>query len=344
MTTNADTAPVVCMGEALIDFIATDVGVSIGQATTFARAPGGAPANVAVGLARLGAPSAFVGKVGDDPFGRYLASVLADAGVDVSHLRFHPSARTGLAFVALDSQHRPDFLFYRHPSADQLITPAEVLEVSRGARALHAGSVTLSSEPAASATRAAMQAARDAGRLVSFDPNLRPDIWPSPDQMRQAVLAAFPLADVVKCSQEELTFLTGHADPNSGVAMIADLGPRIVVVTRGAAGAWGYASDQFVEVEGFAVQTVDTTGAGDGFMAGLLVGLLALLPPGETADRLDPQQLRDVLRLSNATGALTATRLGAMPALPTHADVEAFLVERGYLAIGRLLSGGMSPI
>ncbi|NJN45291.1 MAG: hypothetical protein HC808_00970 [Candidatus Competibacteraceae bacterium] len=172
-------ADAICLGELIIDFVPTVTGTDLLEAPAFKKAPGGAPGNVAVGLVRLGVKSAFMGKVGDDAFGHFLAKTLRDAGVDVSPLRFSKEARTALAFVSLRADGDRDFMFYRHPSADMLFTPEEVDgEAISKAKLLHFGSISLISEPSRSATLHAVEIAQDQGCLISYDPNLRLPLWP----------------------------------------------------------------------------------------------------------------------------------------------------------------------
>src|SRR5688572_3112966 len=170
---------VVCLGELLIDFVATESGVTVGEASGFLKKPGGAPANVAVAVKRLGNPSAFLTQVGDDPFGHYLAGVLDAEGVDTRGVRFSSAARTALAFVSLASDGDRSFMFYRHPSADMLMQPQDInLDVIDAGSIFHFGSITLISEPSRSATIYAVEYARSRGKLISYDPNLRLALWP----------------------------------------------------------------------------------------------------------------------------------------------------------------------
>ena len=200
---------VLSLGELLIDFVPDTAGVTLGEAERFVKAAGGAPANVAVGVARMGRTSGFVGKVGDDPFGHWLADVLRGQGVDVTQLRFDTAARTALAFVSLTAEGERDFLFYRHPSADQLHRPDEIdLAAVRNARVLHHGSISLIQEPSRSATLAAIDAARDAGRLVSYDPNLRLPLWPSEEAARDGIRSVWNRAHVIKIIVDEIAFLS----------------------------------------------------------------------------------------------------------------------------------------
>jgi fructokinase len=321
-------ADVVCLGELLIDFVPTVTGTSLIDAPAFKKAPGGAPANVAVGLARLGTPSAFMGKVGDDPFGHFLAQILADAGVDIRPLRYSCDARTALAFVSLRADGEREFMFYRHPSADMLFAPEEVdRDALRQARALHYGSISLIDEPARSATLEAIATARAAGGLISCDPNLRLALWPDPEAARAGLRLAMSRAQVVKISDEELRFLTGSDDPAAARERLWHDQLELMVVTLGAAGCVYFAPDFDGVVVGFSVESVDTTGAGDGFVAGLLHGLLQ----DRQAVR-DQQRLREICRFACAVGALTTTERGAIPALPRYDLVRRLLdADSGHL-------------
>lgn len=309
---------VVSFGELLIDFVALETGVTVGEASGFQKAPGGAPANVAVGVKKLGQPAAFLGQVGDDPFGHYLDGVLRAEGVDTSGLSFSQEARTALAFVSLRSDGERSFVFYRHPSADMLMRPEDVtLGVIDAARIFHYGSITMIGEPSRSATLAAVDYARSRGLFVSYDPNLRLSLWGDENAARAGMLAGLDYAHLVKVSDEELEFLTG----GSSVEPLWRPDMRMIVVTHGAGGATLYTRDRQIDAPGFRVTAVDTTGAGDGFVAGLLVGLL------ESDFTTDESVLAQKLRFANAVGALTTTQRGAIPALPTRSAVEAFLGE-----------------
>jgi fructokinase len=305
------------MGEVLIDFVALESGVTVGEASGFVKAPGGAPANVCVAAARLGMQAAFLGQVGDDPFGHHLADVLAAEGIDVSGLRFSGVARTMLAFVSLRADGERSFSFYRNPSADMLMTPDDVAyDLIDDKRIFHYGSITMITEPSRSALLAALRYARERGLLISYDPNLRLSLWPDAETARAGMLAGLEYATLLKVSEEELEFLTGGSDP----APLWRDGMRAIVVTRGSAGSALYTRGLHLEAPGFAVEAVDTTGAGDGFVAGLLVGVLEHGLEDET-------RLAETLRFANAVGAITTTKKGAIPALPRRAQVTAFLEQ-----------------
>jgi fructokinase len=317
-------ANAICLGELLIDFVPTVTGTGLTDAPAFIKAPGGAPGNVAVGLARLGVKSAFMGKVGDDAFGHFLADTLAEAGVDVSPLRFSTEARTALAFVSLRVDGEREFMFYRHPSADMLFTPREVdMDAISRAKLLHFGSISLIGEPSRSATLYAVDAARAAGGLVSYDPNLRLPLWPDADAARKGLLLGLSKAHIVKLSDDESEFLTGLSDLKAACQALWHEDLKLMVVTRGRAGCVYFTPSFTGMVESFTVEAVDATGAGDGFVAGLLQGLLA-----DPSTFQDETRLRELCRFANAVGALATTERGAIPALPDRERVRDFLNSR----------------
>lgn len=317
---------IVCMGELLIDFVALESGVTVGEASGFEKKAGGAPANVAVAIKRLGMDSAFITQVGDDPFGHYLAGVLADEDVDTSGIRFSQEARTMLAFVSLREDGERSFNFYRHPSADMLMTPDDIAhDVIEASEAFHFGSITLISEPAKSATLAAAAYARDAGKLISYDPNLRLALWDSTEAAHEGMRAGFEYAHIVKISDEESDVVLREGEA------VADLWAQypqlqLVMLTRGAQGCVMHTRDgNQHEHDGYAVTSVDTTGAGDTFMAGALVGILEQL--GDTHD-FSTLDYAPILTLANAGGALATTGRGAIASLPTRTEVTAFISEQ----------------
>lgn len=317
-------ADVLCFGDLLIDFVPTVTGKGLADAPAFVKAPGGAAANVAVGLARLGVRSAFMGKVGDDPFGRFLAATLATEGVSVDALRFETRARTALAFVSLREDGEREFLFYRHPSADMLFVPEEVdAGAIAAARVFHFDSISLASEqPRATALHAA-RLAEAGGKLISYDVNLRLPLWPDARAARAGIREGLLRAHVAKLSDDELDFLTGSRDPEAVRAQLWHPDLRLAVLTLGGQGSILLTPRGRQHVPSIAVRPVDTTGAGDGFVAGLLSGLLAHDGfPDEAA-------LAGICRFANAVGAITTTERGAIPSLPTRAAVEARLAAAG---------------
>ena len=306
---------ILSFGELLIDFVALEMGLTVGDASGFVKAPGGAPANVAAAVARLGYPSAFMGQVGDDPFGHHLAAVLAAESVDISGLTYSSEARTALAFVSNTADGDRSFMFYRHPSADMLMTPDDVdAAVINRCEIFHYGSITLIHEPAASALRLALDYAVQAGKFISYDPNLRLPLWDSPAAAKAGMLAGLDYANLLKISEEELLFLADGAD----VSPLWRDRTQLICVTYGAKGAVVHLKDgRVIERGGYAVQARDTTGAGDAFVAAMLIGLLE--------HRADCRaHLPAILDFANAVGALTCLGKGAIPSLPTMQEALAF--------------------
>ena len=306
-------------GELLIDFVALEMGVTVGDASGFVKAPGGAPANVAAAVARLGYPSAFMGQVGDDPFGRHLAGVLAAEDVDIAGLTYSSEARTALAFVSNTADGDRSFMFYRHPSADMLMKPADVnTALIDACDVFHHGSITYIREPAAAALRLALKHASGAGKFISYDPNLRLPLWDSEEAARAGMLTGLDSASLLKISDEELEFLTGGAD----VGPLWRENMEMICVTYGAEGAAVHLKNGgVVEHGGYAVQATDTTGAGDAFVAAMLIGILE--------NRGDWRaQLPEILDFANAVGALTCLEKGAIPSLPTMAQALAFQADQ----------------
>ncbi|KAL6322488.1 hypothetical protein AAG906_009787 [Vitis piasezkii] len=307
---------VVCFGEMLIDFVPTVGGVSLSESPAFKKAPGGAPANVAVGISRLGGSSAFIGKVGEDEFGFMLAEILKQNNVDSSGMRFDRNARTALAFVTLRDDGEREFMFFRNPSADMLLRESELdANLIKKASIFHYGSISLIEEPCKSAHLAAMNIARKSGSILSYDPNLRLPLWPSPETARKTIMSIWNQADLIKISEEEITFLTGGDDPNDDNVVLKKLyhsNLKLLVVTEGSNGCRYYTKEFKGRVTGVKVKAVDTTGAGDAFVGGILNSLAADLNLYKNEEKL-----REALLFANACGAITVTERGAIPALPT---------------------------
>lgn len=320
------TVDIVCLGELLVDMFPAELGRSLAEVSAFRPKPGGAPANVAVAAARLGTSSAFIGKVGDEAFGHHLADVLAQEGVDTRGMRYDPDARTGLAFIAKPDENTSEFLFYRNPGADMLLREEELdRSLLQEARAFHFGSISLIQEPSRSATLEAARIARQAGALISFDVNYRPTLWGTPAEARERIASTVPQVDLLKVNEGELALLTGSDDLDAGSRSLLGSGPALCVVTLGPDGSYFRVAGGGGHVPAFAVRTVDATGCGDAYLAGLLCQLVR----GEWREQLVPSRMRDILRYANAVGALTSLTQGVIPALPTAAEVEEFLAERG---------------
>ena len=311
-------ADVLCLGEALIDMVPTRTGVGLAEAETFVKAAGGAPTNVAVGLARLGVSSGFIGAVGDDPFGRFLADTLAHEGVAIDGLHVTKEAPTALAVVSLGDDGDRDFIFYGQPAAHTKLAPGDIdIATIRGAKLLHFGSISLISEPARAATLHAVDLAHRHGVRVSFDPNLRLGLWASAEAAREGIALGLSRANIVKLAEDEVRFLQGDSCDLIEAARALEL----MAVTRGRRGCLWLDSAQEGEEPGFAVVAVDTTGAGDAFTAGLLAGLVA----HRDLEMLDRTVLVRLVRFACAAGALATRMRGAIPALPDRDAEERLL-------------------
>jgi fructokinase len=314
---------VVCLGEILIDFVPSPALSPLGKARYLRIAPGGAPANVAVALRRLGLSSGFIGKAGDDPFGRFLRDVLTKQKLDLSLFELTAEALTRLAFVTNDSNEQQRFIFYGDPGADVLLQSREIEEnYLQRARIFHFGSISLIQEPARSATVAAVRLARKNGLIVSFDPNLRPALWPSLKQARQEILKAVSYCHILKVNESEWEFLFPGKRSEECFSTLRRKGIKLAAITLGPEGAILASHKSYVKVSSPRVRAVDTTGAGDGFVAGLLYGVLNR----KNQELLfEESELRDMGRLAAYLGALTATKPGAIPAFPSLGQVRAFM-------------------
>ncbi|MEK8126606.1 PfkB family carbohydrate kinase [Paenibacillus filicis] len=313
---------VVCLGELLIDFVSADVDCSLAESSGFTKAPGGAPANVAAGLVKLGRKASFIGKVGRDPFGEFLTKELKDAGVEVGGMSVDEEARTTLSFIANRSSGIRDCIFYRNPGADMRLAPSDLNEASVAVgKIFHFSSVSLSLEPVRSATNQALEWAKKHGLLISYDPNLRLGLWEDEATARREIRAAFRFADLVKISEEEMEFITGFRSLEESAYDILAQGPKLVVITQGGNGCFftdGTTSGSF---PGHQVQVAETTGAGDAFVAGLLAKLTEHLErTGEIKLRVDDVAV-EAIRFANAAGALATTKVGAIPAMPSEEEV-----------------------
>lgn len=314
---------IVCLGEILIDMFPAEIGRSMVDVSAFLPKPGGAPANVAVAASRLGAKSAFIGKVGEDIFGHYLEQILVDEDVATQGMRYDQEARTTLVFMAMPDAHSAEYMFYRNPGADMLLAPDDLDRQLLGkTHAFHFGSLSLIEEPSRSATLEAIKIAEDAGALISFDVNYRPTLWKSSEEAIERVMATIPLVNLLKVNEIEISLLAGQDDLDVASKILLDMGPDLCIVTIGAEGSYFRTITESDFIPGFSVDTVDSVGCGDAFIAGILCQLVR---DGEWRARLKAADLREVLRYGNAVGAITALTLGVIPALPRAYQVDDFL-------------------
>ncbi|KAL3755851.1 hypothetical protein ACJRO7_002837 [Eucalyptus globulus] len=281
----------------------------------FKAAPGGAPANVAVGISKLGGSAAFIGKVGEDAFGNILANILKKYNVDNSGVRFDHNARTALAFVTNGADGEREFLFYHHQTADMLLHESELhVELISKARIFHYGSLSLIDEPCKSAHLAAMKIAKNSGAILSYDPNLREALWPTPEAACEGIMSVWDQSDIIKISEEEIKFLTVDNDPNDNVVIEKLFHPnlKLLIVTEGPKGCRYFTKEFRGRVPGIKEKPVDTTGAGDAFVDGMLYSLAFDLNLYK-----DEERLKEALVFANAYGSFTVTKQGAISALPT---------------------------
>lgn len=312
---------VCALGEVLIDF--TDAGMSAHGQRLFEQNPGGAPANVLVTLERLGHSTAFLGKVGRDMHGAFLRDTLEAEGVNCEGLIEDAESFTTLAFVALSSTGERSFSFARKPGADTRLTADELKrELIAGARIFHVGSLSLTDEPARSATLAALDYARACGRTISFDPNYRASLWPNPETAAEKMRSILPYAQLVKISQEETELLTGHAEPEAAASALLEGGAAVVCVTLDAKGAYVATRKGAAVVPSFACEATDTTGAGDSFWGGFLA---AWLEGGSDPKYVTLAQAQNCARFGNAVASLCVRQRGGIPSMPTRAQVQALL-------------------
>ncbi len=299
-------------GDAVVDLIPD------GEAH-YLKCPGGAPANVAVAVSRLGANSAFFGRVGNDPLGRFMRQVLSQENVDITYMLLDEEHRTSTVIVDLDDHGERSFTFMVKPSADQFLQPSDIPTFAPNDW-LHVCSIALANEPSRSSTFTAMENMKTTGGFVSFDPNLREEVWQKPEELRETVLKAVSLADVVKFSDDEIIFLSQQADLNSAIQWLkASFDLPMIVITQGKKGALVIRNEKEVLITGKPVSPVDTTGAGDAFVGGMLAGLAA------NPDWKTQEDISAIIQQANACGALATTAKGAMTALPTKAQLVTYL-------------------
>lgn len=314
------------IGEILIDFIPLQKGAALKDVVYFERFPGGAPANVAVAVAKFSGNASMITKLGQDAFGDFLMEQLKESGVQTDKIVRTNRANTGLAFVSLREDGERDFSFYRKPSADLLLEASEIdAEWFEQGDILHFGSVDLVESPMKGAHRKAIQCAGSRGGIISFDPNVRIPLWEKPEECRDAILEFLPMAHILKVSDEELEFITEITDEQKAIQSLFTGNVKAVVCTRGAKGADLYVKNRKYSSPGYSVKVEDTTGAGDAFMGGFLYGLLNRNATPETLEDIAMGHAEEMLAFANAAGALTAAGKGAMSSIPTKEQLMDFL-------------------
>ena len=311
---------VIALGELLIDF--TMNGQSEQGNNMFEACPGGAPCNVLALLNKMGKKTAFLGKVGKDQFGTLLRDTITDAGIDASHLMVDDTVNTTLAFVHTFPDGDREFSFYRNPGADMMLTEDEVdPEFIAQTKILHFGTLSMTHDGVRAATKKAVQAAKDAGCLVSFDPNLRPPLWSSLDLAKEQMEYGFGVCDILKISDNEIQFVSGKEDYDEGIACLQEkYNIPLILLTMGKEGSRAYYKGKCVERPGFAVKAIETTGAGDTFCGSSLNYIVE-----HGFDDLTEEQLGELLTFANAAAAIVTTKKGAIRSMPEREEVEVLL-------------------
>ena len=315
---------VTALGELLIDF--TSNGISAQGNPLFEANPGGAPCNVLAMLQKLGKKTAFIGKVGNDIFGKMLCEKVEATGIDIDALRMDEAVNTTLAFVQTMEDGDREFSFYRNPGADMMLTASEVDETKiKDAKIFHFGTLSMTSEGVEEATVRAIETAKESGCILSFDPNYRPPLWSSEEKAKEKIAYGLSVCDILKISDNEIEFMTGTQDIDEGIAIIRDKYKiPLVFATLGKDGSKAYYKDLCVYVEGMPnPDTIETTGAGDTFCANALNYVLE-----HGMENLSEDNLRELLTFANAAASLITTRKGALCVMPKKEEIENYLINR----------------
>ena len=305
-------------GEILIDF--TWQGVNEDGQTLFAQNPGGAPANVAVAAAKLGGHVAFIGKAGKDMHGEYLKSVLEKENVETEGMLLDGNYFTTLAFVNVDEHGERTFSFARKPGADTKMEKEEIdVDILDKTQIFHVGSLSLTEQPARDTTHYAIQRAKEKGSIISYDPNYRASLWKDEETAKEQMRSLIPYVDIMKISDEETKLLTDKESPEEAAEIFFKKGVKIIAVTLGSDGAYLYCREGGVHIPGFASKVVDTNGAGDSFWGGFLY---CISKGGKRPEDVSMDELKKYVRFGNAVASLCVEKKGAIPAMPTLAQVE----------------------
>ena len=315
---------VTALGELLIDFTA-DGTLSDQGNPLFEANPGGAPCNVLAMLQKLGRHTAFIGKVGNDSFGKMLRDTLLEAGINTDNLLADNRVPTTLAFVHTAADGDRSFSFYRDPGADMMLRPEEInTELIKSSKIFHFGTLSMTDPGIEAATKTAIEAAKETGAIISFDPNLRPPLWKDLNAAKEKIRYGLSLCDVLKISDEEIAFMTDTDDVDAGIALIRkQYDIPLICATMGKRGSKAYYKNLSVSRETFSdVNTIETTGAGDTFMACVLDAVLK-----NGLDGFDERKLYDMLTFANAAASIITTRRGALKVMPERAEILKFLAE-----------------
>ena len=312
------TIDIVALGELLIDF--TEAGTGADGMRLFEQNPGGAPANLLTVASHMGYRTEFIGKVGKDMHGAFLKKTLEKENIGVSDLIEDENYFTTLAFVAIDENGEREFSFARKPGADTQLSEDELdKELLRNCKVFHIGSLSLTDQPSKDTTVTAVTCAKEAGALISYDPNYRASLWSSEAVAAETMKSMVPYADVMKVSDEESLLLTGETTYEAAADKLLAMGPKLIAVTLGSEGVLMTTKEKKERIKGFSVQSVDTTGAGDSFWGGALSAYLSL---GKPIGELTWEEIHHCAVCGNATAALCVQKRGGIPAIPTKEEVE----------------------
>ena len=307
---------ILTIGEVLIDL--TQTGKDEKGIPQFAANPGGAPANLAVAAARLGAQTAFIGKVGADAFGRYLTDVLNENCVDASHVAVDADHPTTMAVVSVDATGERDFSFYRNFGADVFLEKEDInADIIRNSRIFHFGSLSLTAEPARSTTEYALDIAKKAGCTVTYDPNYREPLWDNRENAMERMKSILPFVDIMKLSDEETALLTPFEDPKEAAEYLLGTGVRLVAVTLGSEGVLICSRDGSRKVPGFVSHVVDTTGAGDSFWGAFVSQLIRA---DKSLEEFSIDELEEFARYGNAVASLCVEKRGGLRSIPEESE------------------------
>jgi fructokinase len=313
------TFDVTALGELLIDF--TQNGTSPQGNPLFEANPGGAPCNVLAMLTKLGHKTAFIGKVGNDSFGKQLKETINEVGINADNLFMDNEVHTTLALVHTFADGDRDFSFYRNPGADMMLNETEIPEgLLKDTKIFHFGTLSMTHEGVRNATKKALMLAKEGGALISFDPNLREPLWKSLDEAKEQILYGLSQCDVLKISDNEIQWLTGKDDYTDGVNWIrerySDI--KLILVSMGKEGSRAYYKDKIVQVAPFLrTNTIETTGAGDTFCGCVLHYLLE-----HDINNLDESGLKEMLTFANCAASIITTRKGALRVMPEKQEIE----------------------
>ena len=312
------------IGEALIDFAPEETGKELKDVSAFKPKVGGAPANVCGAYVKLGGEAAMITQLGDDPFGDKIVEEFQNCGIQCDYVRRTNKANTSLAFVALKEDGNREFSFYRKPGADMMLKEEEVdYDLIRQSKVFHFGTLSMTDEPVKTATKRALSVAKEAGCMITFDPNLRPPLWKTLDEAKEQMEYGFENCDVLKISDNEIQFVSGEEDYDKGIKYLQEKYQiPLIFLTMGKEGSRAYYKNLRVEQPGFTVKAIETTGAGDTFCGCSINGVLKY-----GLDNLDEEKLKEILTYANAGAALITMKKGAIRSMPEPQNIKELIGE-----------------